>query len=483
MDANNRSKDRPLTEPAVPPTSEGQHRTLFETMAQGVVYQDADGHILSVNPAAERILGLSLAQMQDRTSMDTRWKAIHEDGSSFPGATHPSMVALRTGQPVHNVVMGVVNPKTHGHTWLSIDAIPQFKQGRKTPFQVYTVFEDITERKEAERSLREADMRYRAVFEQAGDSIVLVGLETGALVDFNEAAHRSLGYTREEFADLTILGVEAAMSPDEVREAIERVRREGSDRFETTHRTKTGEIRDVQVSNRLISIGGRECAMSVCRDITERKRFEQSLAAVAEEEREKLRCDLHDSLGQQLTGLRFLLASLRRELLETHPGAAGCLAQVEQIARDALMSTGQIARGLEPLPDGPDALFTALGDLASRIAKVYGIRCRFTSRKPVPVENADAANQLFLIAQEAVMNAVKHARPGRIGVSLSNRSKTVRLAVRDDGIGLSRETRHKGMGLRIMQSRATLIGASFDIQPGKSGGTGVTCSWKRTPPA
>ena len=83
--------------------NEEKYRTLFETMAQGVVWQDAEGYISSTNPAAENILGLSLDQMQGRTSIDPRWKSIHEDGSDFPGNTHPSMVALRTGKKVSHV--------------------------------------------------------------------------------------------------------------------------------------------------------------------------------------------------------------------------------------------------------------------------------------------------------------------------------------------------------------------------------------------
>jgi PAS domain S-box-containing protein len=90
--------------------SEAKHRTLFETMAQGVVHQNAEGYIFSANPAAERILGLTLDQMQGRTSMDPRWKAINEDGSDFPGDTHPAMVALKTGKEVRNVIMGVFHP-------------------------------------------------------------------------------------------------------------------------------------------------------------------------------------------------------------------------------------------------------------------------------------------------------------------------------------------------------------------------------------
>jgi PAS domain S-box-containing protein len=124
-------------------------------MTQGVVYQAADGAITSANPAAEQILGLTLDQMQGKTSMDPHWKAIHEDGSDFLGDTHPSMVALKTGKEVRNSVMGVFNHEKDAYTWISINAVPQFEPGEKEPYQVHTTFDDITERKRAEEALHQ----------------------------------------------------------------------------------------------------------------------------------------------------------------------------------------------------------------------------------------------------------------------------------------------------------------------------------------
>jgi PAS domain S-box-containing protein len=116
--------------------SEEKHRLLFESMAQGVIYQAADGAILSANPAAERILGLSLEQMRGKTSMDPRWKMINGDGSSVAGYEHPAMIALRTGETVDPVIRGVFHPETNTYTWLSIVAIPQFHPGEEKAFQV-----------------------------------------------------------------------------------------------------------------------------------------------------------------------------------------------------------------------------------------------------------------------------------------------------------------------------------------------------------
>ena len=127
--------------------SEEKHRTLFETMTQGVVYQNAEGIITDANPAAERILGLSLNQMQGKTSMDPGWKTIHENGSDFPGDTHPISVALKTGKTIKNVIQGVFHPDKKEHRWININAVPKFRKGESIPYEAYAIFHDITDLK------------------------------------------------------------------------------------------------------------------------------------------------------------------------------------------------------------------------------------------------------------------------------------------------------------------------------------------------
>lgn len=142
--------------------SEAKFRTLFETMAQGVIYQDAEGRITLANPAAERILGLTLNEMHGRICTDLYLKAIQEDGSGFPGDTHPALAALRTGAEVSNVVMGIFNPQDETYRWVSVHAVPQYHPGEKQPYQVYTTLEDITERKQAEDALRRFNAELKA---------------------------------------------------------------------------------------------------------------------------------------------------------------------------------------------------------------------------------------------------------------------------------------------------------------------------------
>lgn len=144
--------------------SEERYHSVVEAMAEGIVMHQANGEILFANSAAEHILGLTMDQMMGRTSLDPRWRAIHEDGTSFPGETHPAMITLRTGESVRNVVMGVYKPDGN-LSWISVNSQPLQQSNEASPSGVVATFHDITELKQAEQALKEQEAYHRALFE------------------------------------------------------------------------------------------------------------------------------------------------------------------------------------------------------------------------------------------------------------------------------------------------------------------------------
>ncbi len=266
---------------------EEQYRSLFFTMAQGVIYQDAEGRVLSGNPAAEQILGLSLDQMMGRTSIDPRWDCIHEDGTPFPGETHPAMVALRTGKPVQGMVMGLYHPEEARHRWAVVNATPEFRPGEEQPWRVFTTFTDITELKAAQDAQQLTAQRLQGVMNNSQAVIFQLDPEGRFLLS--------------EGRDLAILGLQPGQvvglsALDMYRESpstLEALRRALAG--ETCHASLEvrGHVFDTNLSPVFDRAGRLESVIGVSTNITERVKVEQALR----ESEQKFR-DLIGKLGE-----------------------------------------------------------------------------------------------------------------------------------------------------------------------------------------
>ncbi len=176
--------------------SEEDFRTLFDTMAQGVIYQDVHGKIISANHAAEHIFGISLKSMIGKNVFDSL-KSIQEGGTLFPEKIHPSMQALKTGNAVHNVLMGVLNSKTEQYRWIIVNAIPRFKEGNGAPFCVCSTFTDITERKQMEDLLASEKELLAVTLASIGDGVITTDI-FGKVVLMNSIAEKLTGWALED---------------------------------------------------------------------------------------------------------------------------------------------------------------------------------------------------------------------------------------------------------------------------------------------
>lgn len=145
-------------------------RNLFLTMNTGIVYQNPLGNIISANPAALKILGLSLDQLLGRTSMHPEWKAVDENKNELPGEKHPAMVALKTRKNVDNFVQGIFNPDLKDYIWILVNSVPLFKDTEEMPYQVYSTFVDITDRKKGEEALKASQAESLHLLEMADKS-------------------------------------------------------------------------------------------------------------------------------------------------------------------------------------------------------------------------------------------------------------------------------------------------------------------------
>jgi PAS domain S-box-containing protein len=174
-----------------------RHKMIFENMGPGVVYQDRDGTILSANPSAERVLGLTLDQMQGKTSADPRWKMILPDGEQVSGEQHPAMQAIRTGQKIGPVDRGVYIPELDKYVWLSITASPVYDPNETEHSQVFATFEDITARVEAEKQVSAQKDYLKITLESIGDAVITTDID-GRITYMNPIAEDLCGTALED---------------------------------------------------------------------------------------------------------------------------------------------------------------------------------------------------------------------------------------------------------------------------------------------
>jgi len=289
------------------------YQLLFDTMLQGVVFQDAQGIILSMNPAAERILGKTGAEIIGQTSVSVEHHCVREDGSPFPGMEHPSMVALRAGREQHDVVMGVFNPRENGYRWISISAVPLFRRGEAKPYQVYTLFDDITERKQAQEALRlRAHVTNTPLAVVEWDSAYRVS-------SFNARAEVLFGWSADGIVGKDI--DEVPWVPEEDRPSLRASMRKlsASERPTTVSASrnvrKDGSVIHCEWYNSALhdASGKLVSLLSLVLDVTERQRAEQALRT----SEDQLHAVIEDiSEGLILSDLHGELIHLNRAALE-----------------------------------------------------------------------------------------------------------------------------------------------------------------------
>ncbi len=247
-------------------------QSMLDTLPLGIVVQDAEGRITHCNPAAERILGLSFDQMRGITSIDPSWRAVDESGATFPGERHPAMQALRSGQPVTDVVMGIFNPLVATQTWIHVSATPIKDATNATVLAVYALFEDITDRRRMQAQLHENQDQYKVAIETSTDGLLVVD-DLGRIIEVNQAYATLSGYTRDELLQMSILDVEARENPAETQEHLEQTATRGHDLFETVHKAKDGRTWPVEVATTYSPAGGGRY-FAFHRDISRRKSYE-----------------------------------------------------------------------------------------------------------------------------------------------------------------------------------------------------------------
>lgn len=337
---------------------------------------------------------------------------------------------------------------------------------------------EIQVRKEVEEDLRQSEERYRSVMEAAPDPIVTYDMH-GRVTYLNPAFTKVFGWTLQECTGRKMDHFVPEGNWDETGKMVQAVLAgETLTGTQTRRYNKAGDIVYVSISGATYRdrTGRLVGSVIILRDITDSIRLEKQVMDIAERERQKIGQDLHDDLCPHLIGIEGLGSVLKSNLEEDASGHAALAEKIVTLIGQAIDKSRGLARGLCPVHMVAHGLETALQNLADHTASVSGTACRFVGRDRVTLKDNTAATHLFYIAQEAVNNAVKHSGARTITIELLRKKESIELRIIDDGGGLPEKMPKAGIGLQIMQYRARIIGAGFDISSDHRKGTTVQVS-------
>lgn len=434
-----------------------------------VVVLDPCGQIVRFNRACETATGYSFEEVRDRCFWD--FLLVPEEA----GPVRAVFAALTAGQfPNSFENFWVAKAGQRRRIAWNNTAITD-AAGKVT--YVVSSGQDITDRVAAEAALRRSEARARGILETAVDAIVTID-ERGIIETFNPAAQRMFGYSAAEALGQSLAILMPAPFDREHDGYVARYLETGRAHVMGTGREliakrKDGSIFPIDLALGEQRLGDSRLFTGIIRDISERKRMEHEILEIGAREQRRIGQDLHDGVGQHLTGVAFLSKALAQRLGAEGRTEAAEVEKIVGLVNQAISETRQLARGLHPVEDA-HGLVPALRELAGQLEETFKIVCVVHADAISPIHDMVMATHLYRIAQEAVHNAVRHGQARQIEISLRCAQESLRLMIRDDGKGFV-PTAAAGMGLRTMSYRARMIGGVLDVRASPDGGTIVIC--------
>jgi PAS domain S-box-containing protein len=462
--------------------SRQQYADLYELAPVGYITFDRAGCIRNINETGVRLLESTRTHLLGRPLLPSVKKPDRR-------AYLNHLTRLRRGDPQATVE---VTLRTRTGREMAVQLISMMTESAT---QIRTAVVDITERKHVEEELRKArellekrvdertaelrlaNQKLQALFD--GSPLAIFTLDRdGNIRSWNKSAEQMFGWTEKE-----VLGNPAPHVPEAQQEEFEAAREAGlqgkSITLETLRARKDGSTIAVRLSDAPLrnAQGQIVGTMGMLEDISERVRLEKALIDVTEEEKERLGRDLHDGLGQHLAGILFMAESLRHNLSANARVEAELAAKIVGHIRDAINVSRDLAKGLFPVELKTQGFVPGLEKMASAIAERFHMRCMVKGQANIRVPDENMARNLYRLAQEAAFNAAKHSHGKTIRIGVAQENGELCLTVEDDGVGIPEEyKKSRGMGLRIMEYRARMVGGKLEIRRRRQGGTVVTCS-------
>ena len=449
--------------------SEDKYRQLVENADCIILRMDEDGEITFFNEFAQKFFGYTERQILSKNIIGTIIPEKDSTGLNIEKSIrdikrHPE---LYTTYENENIC------KNGRRVWIAW-ANKAIHDEQRNVTEILCVGHDITKRKRIEKQLQ----LLAAAVRNSNDAITILDLE-GNIISWNLGAERIYGYSEAEAMNMNINRIIPDHKQNEMMSLTERVLKgENIEFFETQRLTKNNRILDISLTATLLKDEkGKPFAITTTeRDITERRFLEKEILDITERERELIGQEMHDGMGQVLTGIAVKCKGLALRLKDKSLEEMKDALVISKLANKAIGQTRDLAKMLYPVDIETGGLVSALKTLALNTEKLLGVNCRLRAGKSVSVKNLVEAKQIYRIVQEAITNAVRHGKANNININLRSTKRGTVLSVENDGLDFPKLLpRSKGLGLKIMKYRTDLIGGSLDIRKGDKGGTIVMC--------
>ena len=440
---------------------------VLRDSTDAIALMELDGRITAWNRGAEIMYGYA---EPDAVKMN-----IHDLTAAESSA--------RTSDTLQRIARGEVVPafeakrRTRDGRLIDVWAtVTLLRDAAGKPASLATTERDVTVQRQSARQLR-------AILDATPNAVVTID-QTGKIVTFNQSAVQLFGYRADE---ATGQNVSMLMPPSERGQHdvyLSRYRQTREPHILGRPREVRGCRKDGTIFPITLSVTEIEqlgLFTGFMQDMTAAKALQEEILNIAVLEQRRIGQELHDGTQQDLTGLGLMAQNLTEALSRQGSEAEATLAaRLASGIAQAHLHVRSLAHGLVPVPVDAETLPAALGELAKSTRETYNLSCRFDYPAPVHVSNATTATHLYRIAQEAVGNAIRHAKADTIAIRLGQTDADLVLEIRDNGIGIaSRRPPYEGAGLRLMEHRCAVIGGRFTVQGFEGGGTLVACAIPR----
>ena len=329
-----------------------------------------------------------------------------------------------------------------------------------------------------EQKLRDSEAQARTILRTTVDAIITID-ERGLIRSFNRAAEILFQYETSEVIGKNVHILMPQPYKKEHDGYIQNYHDTGAKKIigigrEVTGRRKDGTTFPMYLAVSEVQTNDQKLFTGIVRDITEQRRLEQEVLRISEHERLRIGQDLHDGLGQMLTGITLINKNIAASLRDENHALADESEEITSLIKEADEYARNLSRTLIPVELDTGGLKTAIKRLAENAKKLFGIDCELKDFVDIHFDDPTSLTHLYRIVQEATSNAVKHGNSGKVIISMESEADKLTLTIQDDGSGFPDEwDKNKGLGVRIMQFRANLIGANLQIRESDLGGAAI----------